>query len=290
MHTVNCQICGSKNTEIKYKGAIRNGKFPDVIEDAEIFTCLGCGVEYLSKYDIDYTKKDYRNLVDSESTEESYYKIHDNDQYSKLSLFELKELRGKKVVDIGCGAGSFLDLVKGFSSETYAIEPAKYYHKSLKSKQHKVFDSLDEILKESEGTFDIVTSFSVIEHVDDPLDFIVKSSKLLKSGGKMVFSTPNSNDILLKLIPNEYSSFFYRVVHKWYFNSKSLSYLANYANLEFKIVYKHRFDLANLISWCNEQKPNCAKPIEFSTNLDVLYKMELESKGISDYIYITATK
>jgi len=290
MQIVKCQICGSKNTEIEYKGDIRNGRFPNVINDAEIFKCIECEVKFLSNYNIDYTFKDYRDLVDSDSTKESYYRIHDNDQYSKLSFIELKELRGKKIVDIGCGAGSFLDLIKGFASETFAIEPAKYYHNDLASKNHKVFSSINDLLLISEGQFDYVTSFSVIEHVDDPLDFVLSASKLLKPGGILILSTPNSDDLLLKLMPKDYSSFFYRVVHKWYFNKKSLAFIAKKANLNFKTIFKHRFGLANLISWCNERRPNCPEPINFTNNFDAQYKSELESKEISDYIYIVASK
>lgn len=290
MTSQKCQVCNSVNIEIKYQGNIRNGKFPNIIKDATILKCLNCDVEFLPDYNIDYSIKDYRDLVDSDSTVDSYYRIHDNDQFSKLSLIELKNLRGKKIVDIGCGAGSFLDLVKGYTSDTFAIEPAKYYHDALNLKKHKVFSSIRDLLSTTEEQFDYVTSFSVIEHVDDPIDFIISATKLLKPGGVLIISTPNSNDVLLDLIPREYASFFYRVVHKWYFNQKSLSFIFKKANLDFKIIFKHRFGLSNLIAWCNEKKPNCTQSINFTQSLDAQYKQELESKGISDYIYIVSTK
>ena len=88
-----------------------------------------------------------------------------------------------------------MDLVKGYESETFAIEPAKYYHNDLASKNHKVFNSISDLLLISEGQFDYVTSFSVIEHVDDPLDFVLSASKLLKPGGILILSTPNPLEI-----------------------------------------------------------------------------------------------
>ena len=83
-----CKVCNSDNIDIKYQGNIRNGKFPNIIKNATIFKCLQCEVKFLSNYNIDYTIKDYRDLVDSDSSKESFYRIHDNDQYSKLSFIE----------------------------------------------------------------------------------------------------------------------------------------------------------------------------------------------------------
>ena len=285
-----CKVCNSDNIKIQYQGNIRNGKFPNVIKDATIFKCLICEVEFLSDYHIDYTTKEYRDLVDSESTDDSYYKIHDNDQYLKLSFLELKELRGKKILDIGCGGGSFLDLVKGFASETFAVEPATYYHQSLRGKGHLVFESAKELSLKTVGQFDYVVSFSVIEHVNDPISFFEEAIRLLKPGGTLIISTPNANDVLLKLLPDSYSSFFYRVVHKWYFTKKSLSFIAEQFGLDFKIVHKHRFGLSNLLSWMCFRKPKASVPIEFSEVLEATYKSELENIGQADYLYLIATK
>jgi 2-polyprenyl-3-methyl-5-hydroxy-6-metoxy-1,4-benzoquinol methylase len=291
MNKAECPICSSNTLQIKYQGDIRNGKYPNVVQDACIYSCNNCSVEFLSDYKMDYDSPAYRELVDSDHTADAYYSIHDKDQYVKLSFIDLSKLRGKRLIDIGCGAGSFLDLVKGYTSETYAVEPAKFYHDVLASKGHKVYDSVDDIVPELENTFDYVVSFSVIEHVEDPLKFMEQAVKLLKNGGQMIFSTPNAEDILLKLLPREYTAFFYRVVHKWYFNKNSLTFISKKTGLKsFEIVYMHRFGLSNLLTWMDEKKPNSSKKINFSDSLNSSYKFELEEKGIADYIYLIATK
>lgn len=291
MKNVKCPICDSNTVEIKYQGNIRSGQYPNVMPDARIYKCDSCLIEFLSDYKMDYDSPVYRELVDSDHTADAYYSIHDKDQYTKLSFIDLSKLRGKRIIDIGSGAGSFLDLVKGYTSETYAIEPARFYHDALAGKGHKVFDSVDQILPELENSFDYVVSFSVIEHVEDPLQFMEQAVKLLKDNGQMIFSTPNAEDILLKLLPNEYTAFFYRVVHKWYFNKASLTFISKKTGLKsFKIVYKHRFGLSNLLTWMDEKRPNSSKKINFSDSLNSSYKLELEGKGIADYIYLIATK
>jgi hypothetical protein len=114
------------SVKIHYFGPIRNGKFPNIVDSAIIYKCAEYAIEYLSNYNIDYKSTDYRQLVDSSHTAEGYYDIHDNNQYGKLQFLNLKDLRGKKILDMGSGAGAFLDFVKGYASESYAIEPATY--------------------------------------------------------------------------------------------------------------------------------------------------------------------
>ena len=291
MDKPNCPICFSNSLEIKYHGNIRNGKYPNVVEDRRVIKCSECSIEFLSDYKMDYDSPGYRELVDSDHTADAYYAIHDKDQYAKLSFIDLSKLRGKKIIDIGCGCGSFLDLVKGYASETYAIEPAKFYHADLTAKGHQVFNSVDEILSEHENSFDYVVSFSVIEHVEDPVNFMQQASKLLKVGGVLILSTPNAEDVLLKLLPKEYSAFFYRVVHKWYFNKESLSFISQKTDMRlFKVIYKHRFGLSNLINWMDEKKTNSSKELHLNDSLNNSFKLELEKKGIADYIYLIATK
>jgi SAM-dependent methyltransferase len=136
--------------------------------------------------------------------------------------------------------------------------------------------------------FDYIVSFSVIEHVDDPISFIDEAIMLLKPGGTLVISTPNANDVLLKLLPANYPSFFYRVVHKWYFTKESLSFVARNSGLDFKIIHKHRFGLSNLLFWMDSRKPNASVSIEFSDILEATYKSELENNGQADYLYLIA--
>ena len=54
---------------------------------------------------------------------------------------------------------------------------------------------------------DFVVTFQVIEHVEDPVKFLQVIYQLLKPGGKLLIATPNSNDIMLKLLPQEFNFF-----------------------------------------------------------------------------------
>jgi 2-polyprenyl-3-methyl-5-hydroxy-6-metoxy-1,4-benzoquinol methylase len=239
---------------------------------------------------IDYETEEYRQLVDIESTPSSYYRIHDNEQSSRLQFLNLADVRGKTCADVGAGAGSFLDLVRGYAAKTIAVEPAGFYHSELKLKGHAVFPYCKDALEELEGRVDFVTCFSVIEHVPNPVEFVSELSKLAGPNATIIISTPNSDDWLIDLLAT-YKSFFYRVVHKWYFNASSLSFVARAAGLnDVAIQYIQRFPLGNALNWFKEGRPSGNASAGFSNLFEDLYKRELESSGKADYLYMVIRK
>jgi SAM-dependent methyltransferase len=282
-----CKICGNqKKFKIVYSGKIRDGKFGSYIDNQEILRCPICGTQFLnsSVLNINYNTEEYRNLVEESYSENSYYNSHDEEQIYNIEVINLKNVRNKSIVDIGCGAGSFLDAIKGFATKIVAVEPFKYYRNILELKGYKVFGYASNVTMNNQ--FDIATSFAVIEHVESPLDFLKDIQKLVKKGGQIIISTPNTDDFQLELLGDEYKSFYYRKVHKFYFNKESLTYLSKkigFKGVEF--IYKHKYDMSNLIFWLKDKEPTGLKKTNLLKNLDILLKENLESNGQSNFLY-----
>lgn len=105
------------------------------------------------------------------------------------------------VLEVGCGFGSFLDLVhekrqavaKGIDLSPSAIEVAQSMRRPV-----AVEDVLT--LAESEPeSYDVVCAFQVLEHVGDPRRFLESCVKLLKPGGRLCIGVPNNDGYLGKL-------------------------------------------------------------------------------------------
>ena len=291
MGSMKCKLCNQGDLTVHYQGKIRKGKFPNVIDNAFIYRCTLCEAQYYDGPGIDYETEEYRSLVDSSGSVAQYYSLHDSEQSDRLSFFDVATLRGGTVVDVGAGAGSFLDLLKGFAGTTVAIEPAAFYHQALKEKSHHVFSYGSEALTTYREKADLVTCFSVIEHIDDPNSFMKELAALCKPGATLLLSTPNSEDWLIEYLPLSYRPFFYRIVHRWYFNATSLTGLAEAAgfkNVRFR--YKQRFNLSNAFNWIRDGRPTGQSPSFFSDAFEGLYRHELEALGKADYIYMTAKK
>jgi len=254
--------------------------------------CDRCGVERLAetycRHDEIYVSSEYRSLLDDATDAAGFFAEHDISQLQNLSVLWPNSLRGKVVADIGCAAGSFLDHVRGLAAETIAVEPCADYHQSLRQRAYKVHSLTRDAVQSDAGRVDFAFSFSVIEHVGNPRAFLAEIAALLAPGGQLLVSTPNRRDALMTLLPADYPSFFYRSVHRWYFDVESFSRCAAAAGLsvtESRCV--HRFGLSNAMIWLRDRRPGgkTALPNLDSPLLDQFWKSYLEQGGVGDYLY-----
>lgn len=234
----------------------------------------------------DYASTEYRDLVDGGATAATYYDLHDREQADKLRIVGTDALRGRVVVDVGAGAGSFLDVVHGLASATIAIEPTQAFHDDLRRKGHVVFDFCETVAPEWRGAADLVVCFSVVEHVDDPRQLLADVRALLRPGGRALVSTPNLDDWLVTLLPDDYAPFFFRHVHRWYFDAIGLTALANAAGFQqIRPFYVHRFDLSNFLVWLRDRRPSGTGRLEVPAPLTATFRETLEAAGRADYLY-----
>ena len=228
----NCPCCNAKKWKPYYQGKIPNGAYGAFIHDALVLTCLDCGVvrmdeRYCEQYE-SYKNSNYRNSLKEANTTAGFYNKHDEIQLERLNMFKVSNLRGARVLDVGCAAGSFLDYISGLSKDCVAIEPCLNYHQDLKNKKFELYESLDAAIEKLIHPVTHAFSFSVIEHVLNPLEFLQQIYTLMEKGSKLTISTPNLDDFLIDLSV-DYKSFFFRKAHRWYFNHVSISNLAKRA-------------------------------------------------------------
>lgn len=292
-----CEICGANDWFNYYQGKIRDGSFGNFNENGVVLECRKCGVQRLREEDCAkeelYEGDEYRKLLGQGTDDVSFFTEHDKLQLRNLETIWPVEMRGKVIADIGCAAGSFLDHVSGLAKKIIAIEPCTIYHESLKSRGYDVYQYAKDAVSAVDASVDIAVTFSVIEHIENPRLFVEDIAKLLKPGGLFIVSTPNIDDILMRLEPDEYPSFFYRTVHRWYFDAESLKKCVEMSGLKLRrLEYKHRFGLSNAVTWLKDKKPGgtmAIKELE-SMLLDDVWKNYLEEKGLADYIFAVFEK
>lgn len=113
------------------------------------------------------------------------------------------------VLEVGSGWGKFLKQATDAGHHVNGIElnpdgVAAATSQGLHCQQR----DLEELAASSPGTFDAVCSFQVLEHVSNPRLFIEQCRRLLRPGGLLLFSVPNSDgwirlkDFLLDLPPH----------------------------------------------------------------------------------------
>mgnify|MGYP003682006201 FL=1 len=106
-----------------------------------------------------------------------------------------KPLSGRSALDVGCGAGLVCEPMARLGADVTGVD-ASAENIGVAS-AHAESSGLDirymagELASLNLGTFDLVTSFEVIEHVADKPAFLEQLAASLKPDGILVMSTPN---------------------------------------------------------------------------------------------------
>lgn len=103
------------------------------------------------------------------------------------------EPSGKKALDIGCGGGLFLAALKRAGADVTGIElsDTRAYYATTKHGFEVVKRPIEDKYWESfAGSYDIVTLWDVIEHVNFPQGTLKAAVRMLKPGGVLLIDTP----------------------------------------------------------------------------------------------------
>ena len=289
---MDCPHCLIPLTILVYEGPIRLGQ-PGTrsISNHVIKSCETCGIAGLDRDPIDYESDAYRITVDGNQGVTEFPQIHDWEQASLLGAIGTRGLAGTVVADVGCGGGRFLDLLAGFTKgPTIAIEPTASFHQELQKKGHKTFDTTEHATVEWRHAIDLTVSFDVIEHVEDPTAFARDLKSLGKPGGRIVVGTPNMDQLLLRLMPQEFGAFFFREVHRWYFTPRSLQLSLESAGLKnLHVRSLQRYDFSNIACWLRDRRPTGNGAIDLPRILSANLAGALESVGMGEYLIAEAT-
>jgi 2-polyprenyl-3-methyl-5-hydroxy-6-metoxy-1,4-benzoquinol methylase len=287
-----CEICGGADFKSVYHGPIRDGVYGATKEEADIIECTQCGVHRLAEKDCippDYYESgEYReHLQQSLSSDKAVYEQDDMQRFT-LDVLWPNSLREKSILDVGCGVGSLLDMTRNISGSQIGVEPCGPYLESLTGRDYTVFPSLKNAANTNKSSIDWAFSVQVIEHVENPREFLEEIFCLLKPGGRALISTPNRDDVLMSLLNDEFAPFFYRSAHRWYFDHKSLTICAERAGFEVADVhFVHRYGMSNTLHWLRDNKPKGQQQIEgIDPMADHFWKGYLEKNKQSDTIYI----
>ena len=161
-------------------------------------------------------------------------------------------LNSNKALDIGCGRGEWLDLLRQKGFKVKGLEANAVMQKVCKEKGLDV--SCEEVVlwlkAQEENSLSVVTAFHVLEHVAFSLvlSWVTEIYRVLEPGGVIIFETPNPENVLVGS-----HTFYHDPTHRNPLTPTLMSFLARYVGFaRVEIVRLHPYPDSARVSGSDE--------------------------------------
>jgi 2-polyprenyl-3-methyl-5-hydroxy-6-metoxy-1,4-benzoquinol methylase len=191
-----CNLCGADDTILRFHIPVREDQQGVYAQDIwDIVQCNRCGLTYTNP------RPDADALT-------AYYTFHNEWDYQFIQnwFVENADLQrptwrrflrilsrfapSGRLLDVGCGAGTFLIEAQKAGFEGFGQEIAPYFVEYGREQHNlQILEGELKNLNLARHSFDVITAFDVIEHHPDPKSLLAEICLLLKPGGIIFVST-----------------------------------------------------------------------------------------------------
>lgn len=206
---ITCNICGSAVSTLLLTK-----------DGCDIYQCVKCGLAF--------------TYPQPEALDEQYDSAY-FDLYRRRHSFRLKrgDTRLRRIellrepgrlLDVGCSLGYFVEAANARGWKASGVEISPYASKEARDIGLDVKTGVLEDMGYSDGAFDCVTMWDVLEHVPDPTKHMLEVRRVLTGGGLVVIGTPNLGHMLFKIKRERWRHLKPRE-HIFYFQQSSIAQL-----------------------------------------------------------------
>lgn len=125
------------------------------------------------------------------------------------------------LIDVGCGAGLFLQQADLRGWNIHGTEFGQRCVEECRKRNVPIIEGPMDPNNYQAGSFDVVCSFEVIEHLTEPRAEIQRFRQLLRPGGLLYVTTPNFDCLARRLAPADWNVANYPE-HLMYFTAASM--------------------------------------------------------------------
>lgn len=189
-----CPWCGSNKAQINLwlKDEFLTKK------DFHICECLNCGLLYTMP-------RPSKEKIGAYYKSDEYYSHQENKKgfvprlYEAIKKINLKhkfrlasrDLPVGKLLDIGCGVGDFLHVAENKGWQCTGVEPSEEAREIARQRIKGDLLYSEDLEQLPDQSFDLITMWHVLEHVDDLKWQVAQLQRLIKPNGRIVIAVPN---------------------------------------------------------------------------------------------------
>jgi len=182
-----CPVCGNAGTEKWLTGSDR---FEQRKQSYDLLHCKSCSMVWLDnppsleEMAAHYTRHYYRVITAGGEGCSNRWEKH------ARTIARYKETGS--LLDLGCSSGAFLSTMKRGDWELYGVEISESSAQQAHNRTGAhVFVGDVQDAPFSPESFDVITSFDVLEHLYQPREVMKRVSQWLKPGGIFLVAIPN---------------------------------------------------------------------------------------------------
>lgn len=222
-----CPLCGESRTRARF--FVPGGGF--------LYRCRNCTVEFIHPQpDDEALKKLYS---------ETYYAAwglsgeqeNESTRLMKRATFRLRlalirrYISPGSILDVGCATGYFLQLAQEQGFLPFGVEFSAYAaaRARLRFGPEAIFQGTLEESTFPKSSFAAIAMSDLLEHVRVPATTLKCAETLLNPDGVILIMTPDTGSLSKKIMGQRWTH--YKPEHLFYFNRRSLTFLANRCHL-----------------------------------------------------------
>ena len=266
MEYVECNLCKKNSSELIFKAKDLVNPEADIFD---LVCCKNCGLIYTNprpkteEIPHYYPQEDYYSFSELEKNKTGklnifekiksfmretvwnyFYNMHAS-QAKKILQYPLVQIAKHrygsappqispgKILDVGCGDGLFLNALQKMGWQVCGVEISKRAC-DIANKYHlNVFNGSLLEAGFKDNCFDVVRMWSVLEHMSDPLAYLIEAKRILKKDGILIAQVPNFSSLAAKIFGSNWTAVDVPR-HFYHFNPQTFRAIINKAG--FKIM------------------------------------------------------
>jgi 2-polyprenyl-3-methyl-5-hydroxy-6-metoxy-1,4-benzoquinol methylase len=225
-----------------------NGEVLSCKDGVAVVRCRDCSLHYVDATPLDGSGEAEQSRLETDRgpvyLREVYEKNHHRwTQYYSQHLTHLATFtRGRRLLDVGCATGHFVRVACDKGWDAYGADTSigsVEYGQTKLGLQDRLYGGWLADANFPKNSFDVLSLYSVIEHVPDPARFLMEMGEYLRPGGILVLKTPSQDSLLTmlhwtvyRLTGNTVSLDLYNREHIYRFSPRTLSALLRRTGFE----------------------------------------------------------